>query len=246
MKKIAVYLSCISILVFTACEKDLGSKILGYNYDRGVGASSEDLVSKKAYTDLKVQLIYMEGMQPQGTSIDNLETFLEKHLNKDDVIIVQKEIPAEGKSSYSISDIRSLEDKHRSVFNSGEELSASMLFLDGNYSESDGVLGIAYNNTSTVLFESRIQELSGGIFQPSREKLETAVMNHEFGHLMGLVATGAPLSADHHDEANGAHCTNQDCLMYFAVETGDFIENLRNSPVPELDTDCQNDLDNLR
>jgi hypothetical protein len=43
-------------------------------------------------------------------------------------------------------------------------------------------------------------------------------MVHELGHAVGLVNVGVPLTSPHQDLPNGAHCTSQSCVMYFANE----------------------------
>ena len=47
--------------------------------------------------------------------------------------------------------------------------------------------------------------------------VDQTTLIHEFGHA-GMVNRGVPLTSDHHDEENGAHCTNRDCVMYYANE----------------------------
>ncbi len=67
----------------------------------------------------------------------------------------------------------------------------------------------------------------------------TTLLEHEFGHLMGLVDQGSPMQVNHKDAANGAHCDKPDCLMYYNVEAG-FTGTL--SAVPSLDANCIADL----
>ena len=68
-------------------------------------------------------------------------------------------------------------------------------------------------------------------------------MNHEFGHILGLVNNGTPVQSDHHDTANGAHCDVEDCLMYWQAETSGGLGDLvgMSSP-PPLDPQCIDDL----
>ncbi len=82
----------------------------------------------------------------------------------------------------------------------------------------------------------------GGLAQPSRAAAETAVINHEFGHLLGLVNNGTPMIGDHQDEPHGKHCDNSKCLMYYAAETSDLLANLLTGAVPGLCVNCENDL----
>jgi predicted Zn-dependent protease len=96
-----------------------------------------------------------------------------------------------------------------------------------------------------VIFEKTIQDLSGNtLSQPSREKLETVVMNHELGHILGLVNIGTNMVTPHQDPdaSHGRHCENTSCLMYWGVETGNVAQNLLGTGMPQLDQNCLNDL----
>jgi predicted Zn-dependent protease len=116
------------------------------------------------------------------------------------------------------------------------------LVLDGSYADNNQVLGIAYRNTSMAIFGGTIADNSGGVSQPTRSKLESTVMNHEFGHLLGLVNLGSNMVDNHQDSSNGKHCDNSDCLMYYASETTEIASFLIGNDIPALDQNCKNDL----
>lgn len=236
----------VSTFVITTCSSDDpepgGSN---NNLNRGaVGSSANDLLSSSSYTSLQVEIQYAAGFEPPQGSINYLRSLLNERLNKPGgITITATEIEAPGQGSYSLSDLRSIEDESRTQFTSGSTLSVYFFFADGNYSESENVLGIAHRNTSMVLFQSRIEELSGGPGQVSTQMLTSTVMAHEFGHILGLVNLGSDMQTDHQDEANGAHCDNENCLMYFSVENAGGISDLfgMSSP-PEFDANCLADL----
>ncbi len=60
--------------------------------------------------------------------------------------------------------------------------------------------------------------------------------------LLGLVNTGTTPQTDHQDHAHGAHCTQTSCLMYYQVDTSNFLANLLGGTVPSLDAACVQDL----
>ena len=66
--------------------------------------------------------------------------------------------------------------------------------------------------------------------------MESTVLEHEFGHLMGLVNLGTPEKITHQDVAHGNHCTDPNCLMYWEKEFS------MAGFVPKLDSNCLNDL----
>lgn len=214
-----------------------------YSHTRNPGESARDFLSDEEFTSLTVEVDYVEGLAPSQEALDSLRVFLERRLNKPDGVSITLDdaIASPGGSPYSADEIRDLEGTHRDSFTAGGDLAAYYLFLDGRY-EQQNVLGLAYYNTSMAIFEQVIRDNSGGPGQPSTAVIEATSMRHEMGHVLGLVANGTPMLGeeggprDHHDEEHGAHCTEQGTLMYYQVETTDFIENLDGGTVPPLDT----------
>ncbi len=214
---------------------------------KSVGDSASDLLDDTNFTELFLEIFYVSGFKPSEITLDNFEDFLSQRLNKPNGISMElKEIPSPGQDVYSITDIRNLEDEIRTAYNLGGTIKAFGLFLDGEYSENTengSVLGVAYRNTSFVLFEETIKGFSGQPLAPSTTVLETTVLDHEFGHLLGLVNAGTPVQSAHQDEPHGRHCTTEDCLMYWTAETGEGLVNMiSGGTIPELDAACLTDL----
>ena len=104
-------------------------------------------------------------------------------------------------------------------------------------------MGVAYRNTSFVVFEETVQRFSGQPLAPSTTVLETTVLNHEFGHLLGLVNAGTTPQTDHQDVEHGRHCTTEDCLMFWTAETGEgLLNSISGGVIPSLDPLCIQDL----
>jgi hypothetical protein len=232
------------LLLSFSCKKESDSPgELADDYsNRSVGASAADLLRGTNATALQIEIQYMSGFAPDANAVEHLQSMVTTILNKPGGIsIVQREIPAANKGVYSLDDIRSIEKQYRSAYTSGTTVAVNILIVDGSYTNAS-VLGIAYRNTSIVLFGKTIHENSGGIGQASRTKLEATVLEHEFAHLCGLVNVGTPIVVNHQDSSHGNHCNNTDCLMYYASETTDILGFLLTGAIPELDTNCRNDL----
>ena len=241
-RSVHTVIACLSlalVLVAGGCKKN-GSPSLGNST-----VSPNDFLSSRNYNQLNVEVQYIQGYQPSAATISNLNAFLQARLNKPNGIhITQKAISISHKSAYSLSDIRSIESANRTQNVSGQTVAAYIFFADGDYAANSGssfVLGIEYGNSSIVMFEKTIQNLSGGVGQPSIATLESTVSEHEFGHMLGLVNNGSAMVSSHQDGANGKHCNDKSCLMYYSVETSDVVANLVGG-VPGLDANCLADL----
>ena len=203
-------------------------------------------LSDKDYKKLIIEIQYVQGYQPTAQTITNLTNFLLARLNKPGgITVVAESIPSPGKSFYTLDDISAIEKTHRTQRPHDGIMAAYFLFVDADYADNNSsgkVLGIAYGATSMTIFEKTITDYSGGFGQPTRDVLESSVTEHEFGHLLGLVNNGTRMQTNHQDGANGHHCNNQNCLMYYATETSNIVANLIGGNVPTLDANCINDL----
>ena len=211
-------------------------------HNRAVGASANEILSSSKYSSLRIEVMYMTGYPPDATALGHLQSTLSALVNKaSGITIIPREISASSNTVLSLDDIVNIEKNNRTAFTSGSELAVCILYTNGTYTDGN-VLGIAYKNTSVVIFGKTIYDNSGGIGQASRTKLEATVLEHELGHLMGLVDLGSPMQAGHKDAAHGNHCNNTNCLMYYASETRDILGFLITGNIPPFDTNCRADL----
>lgn len=184
----------------------------------------------------------MTGFAPDAGALSQLQAFLSARLNKpNSVSVVTKEIAASSNLTLSVSDIAGIENSNRSAFTTGDQLGVCILYTNGQYTDNN-VLGVAYRNTAVAMFGKKIHDNSGGLGQASRTKLEATVLEHELGHLLGLVDIGSPMQTPHKDPNGTNHCNNQNCLMYYATETTDILGFLITGSVPPLDANCLADL----
>ncbi|MBL0153158.1 MAG: hypothetical protein IPP93_06605 [Chitinophagaceae bacterium] len=213
-----------------------------YPYNKPVGYSARDLLSSAKYTSVKIEVMYMPGYAPDAAALSHCEQFLSAAMNKNGgVTIITRQIPTAGTGMLSVDQVAQIERNNRQVFTQGTTLALSVIYTDGAFTDGS-VLGAAYLNTSVVLFGKVIADNSGAIGQASRTKLVATVLEHEMGHLLGLVDLGSPLQTPHKDATHGNHCTNSNCLMYYASDTNDILGFLITGNIPLLDQACKDDL----
>ena len=240
MKKKLIALPLFCLLFFTQCNKEDITASNNLN-NRSVGASAREFLNSSSYQTLNIEIVYMPGFAPDANALNNLRNFLNTLINKPAGInITQRAIPASGKTVLTLAEIRDLEKSYRTSFTSGTSLGVFILYTDCSYSEAN-TLGVAHKNTSIVIFGKTVHENSGSVNQASLTKLETLTLEHEYGHLLGLVDLGSPMQVNHKDPASN-HCNNNTCLMYYETQITQMGGILISGPVPSLDANCKNDL----
>jgi hypothetical protein len=235
MRLLVVYFSLvllIACLIF-GCKKEV--EFLDY---KRLGTSSSILLSANTFSTLVVQVSYMPGYRLSNNNINSLTNFLEARLNKPGGIqILQQEVVGTN-SSMSIAEAANFEKQVRTEFTSGNKVAVHILITDNDFTDKS-FLAKAYYNTSFVLFGRTIYNTAN--FNISEQvRLTNILLQHEFGHLLGLVDNGSSMVTNHLDVGNGAHCTNVKCLMFHEVEINSAFNS--SSPVPTLDANCIADL----
>lgn len=211
------------------------------------GSSANDLLSGTTFKSMIIELVYVEGYEPTPYTINNFVSFLNNRTFKPNGITVEKRaISSPGKNTFTIEEIADIEKEERQNYNTANKIAIWVLFIDGKSDKDSGnsvVLGTAYWNTSFVIYEETIQNFSNSPFEPNRSLLETTVVTHEFGHILGLTNLGSPLQSEHEDAEHPKHCDVETCLMFWSAETGAGITNMTNMSVaPQLDAQCIADL----
>jgi hypothetical protein len=246
-----IFIACsLTFVIFSCTDSSVGpdkeDDVEEFDSKAANGASAESFLTEEQFTNLEIEIDYMEGYEPTQEGLDRLTSFLEERLNKSNISITTTEITARNEGPYSTSDITSIENEERDNYTEGggNTLHAYFLIVDGEYEQQSNVLGIAYWNTSMAFLGKTIDDISGSSpTNPSRAQVEGTVFRHEIGHNLGLVGNGSPHpeGQESHETDGSAHCTTDGCLMEPSVRTTDFFANL-SGEVPNLDELCIEDL----
>ena len=250
MKTLRISFLMLLFFGFFACsdDDDSASADMGASHIanlQATGSSAHDFLSADKFTTLRIELLYVAGFQPDAQSISNLQAFLESRLNKPGgITITERQVASPAKAPYEINEVTQFESASRTMYNTGNTLSLYIFFADGGVTDDTSTsftLGTAYRNTSLVIYEKSVQMLSDSITETSRIALESTVLEHEIGHLLGLVNLGSPMQNEHLDEAHDKHCDNDNCLMYWEAESNR-ITSMMNGGIPQFDANCLADL----
>jgi len=240
----------ISILTFSGCDRNIDENLSNTKdiraAKRPIGTSAREILSDAQFESVEVEIQYMVGYEPNPELVTNITSFLGELINKPAGInVFLTAIAPLNKSTYSLQDIREIEDANRNAYNVGKKLGVYILFLDGYSSEDTNInttFALVHRNTSVAMFGKRMRERSDIIGHPTRTLLENTVTRHELGHLMGLVNVGSEMQHNHEDPNQAGHCDNRDCLMFWAVESGSIFNLVQEGQVPILDENCRKDL----
>ena len=139
-----------------------------------------------------------------------------------------EELPPPTQEGYTSEDLLILSERHRDLRDAPGLRTVHVMFIDGSFvqdgEQQPGTLGVSIGQSGVIAIF--MGPINGAQLPPVFQVfIEQSTLVHEFGHAMGLVNNGLPLTSDHHDEENGAHCTNRDCVMFFLNEG---IVDLRN------------------
>lgn len=249
MQKMSRLLGVITFLLFAAsCSTDSPSDHSANL--KSVGDSANALLSDDQFTSMNIEIVYVEGYAPSTSAIAGFKSFLQERVYKPDgITISMRPVSSSGKAPFSIQEIGDIEQKNRSTYNTGDEIAVFIYFADGSNEDDDSkkevVLGSAFRNTSIVVYEKTIENFAAKANAPSKSVLENAVLDHEFGHLFGLVDMGSEPQSDHldSDPDHKGHCNVPGCLMRSSLEFGTGVVDITSGgSVPVLDAQCIADL----
>lgn len=252
-----IFLVALFSLFILSCSKDDspsdGTKIDKRANQQGVGTSAKDFLRADNFVSINLEVAYVQGYKPTQTSIDGLKRFLIEHCNKPaNINVTETVVPPTKKDKLTKEDVVKIEEANRTVYNVGDELAVWVFFSDKSSdkdTDDSVILGTSYRNTSCVIYEKTIKEIASDITGSNIAKIEGTTLQHEFGHLFGLVDLGTPMQTDHRDktqddaDANiiNRHCSVEDCLMYYKTVTNVFSISM-GSDIPKMDKFCLADL----
>jgi len=259
MKKFRILIILLTIGLFLNCSKDSDDNPNGIDKKANLlatGASANDILSNTKFTTLLIEAAYVDGFRPTTETMNNFETYLRNRTFKQNIQIIYQQLPSPNEETLTLQEIADLESENRTAYNDGETLAIYIYFADApsdSDDEDEGIvtLGAVYRNTSMVIHESVVRQLANQSSLITITDVETSTLNHEFGHLFGLVDLGSSMVNNHEDPDAENHCNVAGCLMGGELQFGGGMMGIlekskisKGAAVPTLDPECILDLQN--
>lgn len=213
--------------------------------------------------NLDLQVVYETGAEPEvgnltsgdpywSVTTDNLEAAFSE---RDYTVSVSvptdlsgmTDIGVIGQSTWTISEILALSAAFKQGKSDYQTAKFFLAFvhgyLDNGGTPNTGVIGVNISGTPiTIVFKDVIDANFGSFQKPRGEQI---TVSHELGHALGLVNNGVPMVTNHQDTANGNHCTNSACGMYYTIGGASglstFLGSFSDSSRVIFDEDCLTD-----
>ena len=197
------------------------------------GDSAKDILANDTYDKLLIEIAYVTGFKPTVAAMADFTEYLQEHTFKEDIELVYNELSSPSEDELTLQEIADLETRNRTAFNTGSTLAIYIYFADAP-AEGDDLegglvtLGAVYRNTSMVIHEATVRDLASLSSSITEADVETTTLNHEFGHLFGLVNLGSDMVNDHESESENEdgqlvddnHCNQAVCLMRSELQFG--------------------------
>ncbi len=188
------------------------------------GEQALELLQGSPYSNLLVEVDYTPGNNLTRPALNLMQARLNTYTAKESIRLVFDVIAVNG-TLFSALDLLDLERAHRDEATGGDTFTLYILSISGELSNGgETSLGAAYTASSLAIFKDviRIATIGPG---PSISEVESSVLVHEVGHLMGLVNLVYTSELDYEDVTHPFHSSNSSDVMYWAIESAPFTRS---------------------
>jgi hypothetical protein len=203
------------------------------------GSFAPGILSPSFSSEVVVEIRTQSGAGPQQASLDHLTSVLRSVTGKT-VNVAQGAAIDGGAKSWSADDLRSTADAGMAQGNGRAVI--HLLFVHGSFGGDTGILGVATRGDVAAIFIDQVKSSSTPLVGSSG--IETAVVTHEVGHLMGLV--DLYLHTGRQDPDHPGHSPDTQSVMYWAVESNLVADLLQGGPPKDFDSADLADLQTIR
>ena len=211
--------------------------VSGCGGDDGGGDDDDDPpgVFDPAITEVRVEIDYETGQAPYtgpiigfgdafAISTANLGRIFAgaKTVTLPTTTAAMQDLGAIADEELTGDDLLAIAADHRDQRSAGNVYTYYVVWVSGLFTDGSGprpnVLAVSIGGTGVVAMFKDVIAGTGGVVPNVEKFVEQSTLVHELGHAIGLVANGVATTSAHHDQAHGAHCTNDACVMYYLNE----------------------------
>jgi len=166
------------------------------------------------------------GGQTWSLLAGNLDSLVACHTQIDTVAVprelaAMQALPVQNRATWSVQAIVQLADAHRPRLFSADTGVFWIAFVNGYYDRGgtadSGVIGVSLSGTGVIAVFKDVVERAAAT-EAVRRFVEQSTLVHEMGHALGMVNNPVPPLTAHEDPSHARHCSDQDCIMYWANE----------------------------
>ena len=201
-----------------------------------VGRFAGVLLAPGPATSVVVDVRVGDGATPSRTALTNAAQIVRTYSGKPVGINGPLALRNVGGGIHTAEEIRRLATSQGSPNRDGVAV-VHLLYLSGSFEQKD-VLGVAVRGDTVALFTDEMDNATSPFV--TRARIEQAVVNHEVGHVLGLVDLFLDENRD--DPDHPGHSRNQGSVMFWAVETSLVGQVLGGPPPVDFDADDIADL----
>jgi hypothetical protein len=229
------------VLVLAAgCRSVAGGGSGGGDDDDGTlpdaaGTGPSDIsVFDPSVTSVLVEIDYETGQAPYtgpivgfGDTFDPAQTNIDRLFANTKAVTIPRslgamqDVGAIADEELTVQDILDLAAVHRTARNTASSRTYYVIFVSGCFADATGpkcgVLGISIGDT-IAMFKDVIDSTNIVLAPNVVRYVEQSTLIHELAHSIGLTDNGVPMVAPHKDAAHGAHCNDEDCVMFWQNE----------------------------
>lgn len=206
------------------------------------GSFAPSILRPRPGGKIRLELLVHSGIRPAKEGLDHLSKILTDISGKPVEVTAVKVIPG-GEQRYSSAEINHLADRFGRANDGGPETTLHLLYLRGSLGERPNAAGVAVRGDVLAIYVDVVRRAT--VPGLSAETVETAVLTHEAGRLLGLV--DLYLGTGRQDPAHPGHSSNKGSVMYWAVETTDLVTAFgQGGPPRNFDAADLADLANIR
>ncbi len=229
-----------------------------------IGAEGKEFLLSEPYSKILIEIHAISGYYRDENVESLLLPEIERIVEKPGGISVQffDDVPASTDEihPYTVDDVEAIESSVRKYRSEGDTAVLHVLILDGKAAdapENSEYFAFVYGASSVVVFRDaivRFANLYGYDDVPPEQLIchvESTVILHEFGHILGLVGHGLPIVNPHEDPEHEGHCVNENCIMFHGFEEGSCVTLIfnrlaeNNEEIHVFDENCREDLNEI-